>query len=119
MCSKFVGKLLCPVEREVAIKFTSSNHKEEAEIEYKMYTYLNAIDNEDVERYGIPSVYYYDTWNDHILLAITLLDPEFTNRLKMDRIHKLNTIDILIIFKECVSLQFDFVDSLLFIKQFF
>lgn len=98
--------MLCPVRREVAIKFTPLKDKEEAEIEYKMYTYLGAIDNEDVERYGIPSVYYYDTWNDHILLAITLLDPEFSNRVRMARVEKLSTVDTLIIFKECVGLRF-------------
>lgn len=109
-CIKFVGTLLCPVEREVAIKFTSSKEKNKAKIEYKMYTYLNAIDNEDVERYGIPSVYYYDTWDDYILLAITLLDPAFTDRVRSFRPDKLSTADILIVFKECVSLQFDFAE---------
>lgn len=65
-----------------------------------MYTYLNAINNETVERYGIPSVYYYGVWNNHYLMAITLLDSEFKRHADAG---KLNELDLLIICREFVS----------------
>lgn len=70
--------------------------------EYVIYSYLNAINNTQVEVLGIPSVYYYGRWNNCILLAITLLDSEFSAMTKKPKT-KFNDFDILIIFREFVS----------------
>lgn len=93
--------MLTSVRVEVAMKFTPSKRADVAAREYEMYTYLNAINNTDVERYGIPTVYYYGTWKDNILIAVTLLDPAFNKKSK-DR--ELQEVDILITFREFVSL---------------
>lgn len=89
-----------PSGKEIAMKFTSSQNEARAKKEYEMYTYLKAIDRPIVEKYGIPSVYYYGTWNDYIMMAITLLDEKFENRVRHG---ELNKVDLLIICREFVS----------------
>lgn len=91
----------------VAMKFVPSElAKVEIETEYTIYTYLNAIQNSTVEKYGIPAVYHYGKWKEFTMLGVTLLDSQFT-RLYM---HILDTpglamsyIDILIVFREFVK----------------
>lgn len=82
------------------MKFTLSVNTENAMKEYEIYTYLNAINNADVERYGIPAVYFYGTWDVYVMMAITLLDAAFNVTAKKGEI---NELDILIIFQEFVS----------------
>lgn len=85
------------------MKFTTTAYKHcvnVAENEYKMYSYLNAINNSTIETYGIPSVYYYGRWEGYILMAITLLDSPVKVSFKSDEI---NELDVLIIFREFVS----------------
>lgn len=89
-----------PSGKEVAMKFTPSNRKARAQKEYEIYTYLDAIDNEICEQYGIPCVYYYAPWDDYIIMAITLLDEKFENRVRNG---VLNEVDLLIICREFVS----------------
>lgn len=45
------------------MKFTPDVNEKQAQNEYKMYTYLNAINNKKAEKYGIPTVYYFGKWN--------------------------------------------------------
>lgn len=83
------------------MKFTSSHdYKCEAKREYKIYSYLNAINNTDIERLGIPSVYYFGKWNDYILMATTLLDETFNKRIHAKHV---NETDLLIICREFVG----------------
>lgn len=91
---------MCLSKKEVAMKFTPLIHEEKAKREYEIYTYLNAIDNPIVEEYGIPSVYYYDTWKTYTLIVITLFDPGFELRVRFGRI---NNLDLLIMCREFVS----------------
>lgn len=83
---------------EVAMKFTSIQGY--ADREYKMYTYLNAINNPEVENYGVPTIYYYGTWNDHKMMAMTLLDFSIDYKFITK---KLTKIDLLIMLREFVS----------------
>lgn len=85
---------------EIAMKFTELKNEDEAKQEYKIYTYLNAINNPNTEAYGVPTIYYYGTWNDHVMMAMTLLDSEFHKRFDGG---KFNEIDLLITFREFVS----------------
>lgn len=82
------------------MKFTLPYPGHDAEHEYEMYTYLNAINNTEIEAYGIPSVHYYGQWNGCILIAITLLDPEFNKRFK---VRDVSEVDMLIMSREFVS----------------
>lgn len=61
---------------------------------------MNAIDNADIERYGIPSVYYYGEWNDHILMGLTLLDDEFHKKFEDELF---DGADALILMQQFVS----------------
>lgn len=83
---------------EVAMKFTF--HKSRTQHKYKIYTYLNAINNPNVEAFGVPSILYYGTWNNHTMMAMTLLDPTF--HVRFDN-NEFNEIDYLIIVREYVS----------------
>lgn len=85
---------------EVAMKFTCL-HKS-ARKEYKIYTYLNALNNPGVQSYGIPTVYYYGKWNKLIILAMTLLDSSFQKKIEDG---ELNELDLMILFREFVSIQ--------------
>lgn len=67
--------------------------------EYRMYSYLKAINNATVEDYGIPAVYYYGEWEDCYLLALTLLDSEF--RYNPGIVSKV--LDVFITLREYVS----------------
>lgn len=96
------GKLLLN-GMEVAMKFTPYNKRSSAEREYKIYTYLNAIDNRTIEWYGIPSIHYYGRWNNFIMMAMNLFDSEFHKRTKRGTITEL---DLLILFQEFVSWKF-------------
>lgn len=88
------------MRREIAMKFTPINVEIFASEEFKIYSYLNAINNTDVERYGIPSVYYYGKWNNYILMGITLLDAKFN---KCFECGLFNGADALILMQQFVS----------------
>lgn len=83
------------------MKFTAPEDASYAIHEYKMYIHLNAITNPNIEHYGTPGVYYYGQWNDFVLMAITSLDNDFERKWKRRQV---NEVDILIIFREFVSL---------------
>lgn len=58
--------------------------------EYEIYTYLNAIDDPNIEIYGIPTIYYYGTWNnEYTMMAKTLLDTEFEKKVDARQIPEL------------------------------
>lgn len=96
----FAGTLLKPIQMEVAMKFTPLKHGIAAEREYEAYSYLNAINNTAINNAGIPAVYFYGTWSDYVMLAITLMDSEYTDGRYLKT---LKDIDILIIAREFVS----------------
>lgn len=82
------------------MKFTLPNPGHDAKHEYEMYTYLYAINNTEIEAYGIPSVHYYGRWDGCILIAIILLDPDFNERCIA---RDVSEVDILIMSREYVS----------------
>lgn len=82
------------------MKFTLQEYWADAEQEYEIYTCLGAIDDATVENFGIPAVYYYSRWYGHVMIALTLLDPEFNSKFEKC---KLNDADIMILFREFVS----------------
>lgn len=99
--TQYTGTMI-PAQKEVAMKFTDSSENfaiENAAREYTVYSYLNAIHNNDsnIEIYGIPSVYYYGRWDGFILMALTLLDATLKEKPES------NVLDVLIIFREFVS----------------
>lgn len=86
---------------ELAMKFTPMEEQFEAAKEYVIYNYLDAVNNTGVEKFGIPSVHYFGLWEDHVLMAITLLDADC---MKKARNNEINELDTIIIFREFVSL---------------
>lgn len=91
---------------QVAMKFTHLKSKMYSDKEFEIYSYLHAIDNPEMEHFGIPTVYYYGTWECTVMMAISLLDSELN---KKSETFNLNVLDALIICKEFVSKTSNFV----------
>lgn len=62
------------------MKFTPLRIQIFASEEFEIYSYLNATNNTDVERYGIPAVHYFGSYQNYTMMAITLLDAEFNKK---------------------------------------
>lgn len=88
-------------EKPVAIKFINKKNMVNAKREYEMYSYLNAIDNPNVEKYGISAVYYYGEWNDFIVTAFTELKETLDQRIESSGIHD---EDILLLLRHFVRI---------------
>lgn len=86
--------------KQYAVKMTYPMYEADARKEYEMYTYLKAIDNSDVEQYGIPAIYYYGVWRGLAVMAMTLFDSEFGKSMEEKKFEEL---DVLIMFREFVS----------------
>lgn len=86
---------------EVAMKFSPIESFDTSEIEYATYSYLNAIDNSGVLKDGIPTIHYYGTWNNYKLMAMTLLDSKYQQKVKTGHI---NASDLLIACREFVKI---------------
>lgn len=86
---------------EVAMKFSPIESFDTSKIEYATYSYLNAINNSDVLKDGIPAIHYYGTWNNYKLIAMTLLDSKYQQRVKNGDI---KALDLLIACREFVKI---------------
>lgn len=95
----FAG-ILHPSKREIAMKFTLPSPGADAKHEFKIYSYLDAINRTEVEKYGIPCILYYGQYQDCQMLGMSLLDPEFNKRYKNLNV---TDIDVLILCREFVS----------------
>lgn len=101
--------------RPVALKFVKLSEKEHSDAEFAMYTYLNAIDNDDIERFGLPSIYYYKVFDQcdvgYTLMAITLLTGgDLYKRMQtglFDDTFEHQTINSLILFRNFVGYLID------------
>lgn len=52
------------------MKFTPKAHENKSEREFEMYSYLNAIDDENVEKLGFATVHYYQEWNNEYMVMV-------------------------------------------------
>lgn len=86
--------------KQVAMKFTPFKYADKAAREYRIYTYLYAIDNPLIESFGVPVVYYYHKYGDYMLMAMTLMDTTFNEKLKGSQA---NVVDMTITFRDLVS----------------
>lgn len=84
----------------VAIKFIPQEAKQKADKEFAIFERLNAIENEQTEKIGIPTVYYRGKWKNFILIAITLLDQDLEDIKNTTYILPLDTM---ILFRNFVS----------------
>lgn len=68
----YKGKMVSGTNSIVAMKFVKLEHIDEAKREYEIYSYLNAVDNaKECERFGIPNVYYYHEWKEHMIIVLS------------------------------------------------
>lgn len=88
----------------MAIKFGTRETILDCQREYEMYTYLKATDpkKQNVERFGIPVVYYYGRWEGLILIAITKFDKDLIDVDNEDHAFE-NPKDVLILIRNFVS----------------
>lgn len=87
---------------QVAMKFSPLQFIDYSKNEYKMYKYLDAINNPSAVNDGVPTIYYYGTWTDYTIMAMTLLDSGFQKKIKD---HKIEELDVYIMCREFVSQQ--------------
>lgn len=81
------------------MKFISFDFEGQAINEINTYIALGALNNPQIEAYGIPTLYYHGTWKNYYILAITLLDLNLEQTRKAGR---LTALDKLIIFQKMV-----------------
>lgn len=90
------------------MKFVKKEIKHEAKREYEIYTYLKAINNPKVEKYGIAAVYHYnENWNEYVLTVFSYFGGgNLLNKGREKYFHhsiKYHHINILIVLREFVS----------------
>lgn len=90
------------------MKFVKKEIEQEAKNEYEIYTYLKAINNPKVEKYGIATIYHYnENWNGYILTVLSYFGGG--NLLAKGREHYFDhsityqNINTLIVFRDFVS----------------
>lgn len=90
------------------MKFTQKIHKNESDREFEMYTYLNAIDDPAVEKFGFSAVHYYNDWNNEYMIMVfsrfeeDLIDA--SNRGRFNHTLKQSAANSLILFRNFVSI---------------
>lgn len=86
----------------VAIKFVTDAKSTKSATELRIFKYLDAYQRPNVEKYGIPNVYYSGQWNGFSLIALTKLDRDLLKLANEN--HKLqNPLDVLILMKNFVG----------------
>lgn len=94
------------------MKFSAIEHQNESDREYEMYSYLSAIDNETVERFGLCNIYYYGDWKskwnkEFKLMIFTYLSGSLGRPARagfFDSSIGNNGINTLILFRDFVSI---------------
>lgn len=83
-------------------------NEQDAKREYEMYSYLDAIDKPEIEKFGFCSIYYFGKWNEgYMLMAMSLLtDGDLEDKAKLgffeDSVEN-QAINSLILFRNFVS----------------
>lgn len=77
------------------------------EREYRMFTYLEAIERPEVEQFGITAVYYYGEFLDGTFIVMALSSLEHSLFTKANEGHFVkHPINSLILLKQFVSIDF-------------
>lgn len=86
------------------MKFTLPSEERTAYNEYRIYSYLNAINSTESEKYGIPSVYYYGKCQHTglILMGFSVLDKNVEDLAKSGKLLE-HDVNVLIVLRDFVS----------------
>lgn len=91
------------------MKFTQNIHKNESDREFEMYTYLNAIDNPEVEKFGFSAVHYYNEWNnEYMVMVFSRFEEDLINAMNRGCFNctlKQGAANSLILFRNFVSMS--------------
>lgn len=92
----------------VAIKFIKIQDSKQIEREYEILSYLNAIKNPDVEKFGIPVVYDCNEWQNCVYMVLSLFECDLIDVVRMGHFNYTpqnyhNALNSLILFKDFVS----------------
>lgn len=89
------------------MKFTPKVHKNKSDQEFEMYTYLNAIDDTNVEKFGLATVYYYNEWNkEYMVMVFPRFEEDLIDALNRGCFNytiKQGAANVLILFRNFVS----------------
>lgn len=97
-----ISGILLPINKEIAMKFTPLAEKKAADEEYEMSSYLHAINNPEVEKYGIPAVYYYGEWDQLIMTGFSLLDNDLVKLVDSKEFFE-SDVNVLLVLRNFVS----------------
>lgn len=94
------------------MKFTTIKNRDESDREFEIYSYLDAIDNELVEQFGICNIYYYGDWTSEWntkfkLMIFTYLSGNLAWPARQDYFNSSigkNGLNTLILFRDFVSI---------------
>lgn len=101
----FVHKgLMLPIDKDIAMKFTLPDQESTAYDEYRMYSYLDAINSTESEKFGIPSVYYYGKCQQTglILMGFSLLEKNIEDLANSGKLLE-HDVNVLMILRDFVS----------------
>lgn len=76
--------------------------------EMKAYIALNATLDEDIEKKGIPRIFWNGSFKRHHAIAMTLFEETLYNRFKLQN-KKISELSILLIFKRAVCINYLFI----------
>lgn len=90
------------------MKFVLNDFRNNTEREYQIFTYLNAINRPEIERFGFPALYYSNDWKGYILMVISYFDGGDLVRRRnkgffQNPSSESKSIDSLILFRNFVS----------------
>lgn len=94
--------ILLPINKVIVMKFTPVANKKAADEEYEMFSYLHAINNSEVEKYGIPAVYYYGEWEELIMMGFSLLEYDLNELVVSEQFFE-SDVNALLVLRDFVS----------------
>lgn len=84
------------------MKFTPLAEKKAADEEYEMFSYLHAINEPEVERYGIPAVYYFGEWKELIMMGFSSLEYDLDKLVDSKQFFE-SDVNVLLVLRDFVS----------------
>lgn len=94
--------ILLPINKEIVVKFTPLAEKKAADEEYEMFSYLHAINNPEVEKCGIPAVYYYGEWEQLIMMGFSILENDLDKLVDSKQFFE-SDVNVLLVLRDFVS----------------
>lgn len=84
-----------------ALKFINESKESEVRKEFVMYAVLDAIDNPDVIKKGVPALLYRGNWHEFYIMGISLLGKSLEDKEKEEH-RRFDSITILLLLQKLI-----------------